>query len=164
MEKKLNSLMLTAVVLSFLNSDLWAQTIKLPKDPGYQSDQTLLGIDSNSNNVRDDVEIFIYENLSKVPEKYMAYLKYAETKIEFFKSRDNLDKLHELDSRIGKDTSCLSVVDKNNFTENTRKLDDKIVNTEQRKKVVKDISKKYNEFAAPLKGYLESEKRSLCRF
>jgi len=54
-----------AFVLLFLTSNIYSETINghaLPPEPDPKiNNSTLLGIDSNNNGVRDDVEIWIYE-------------------------------------------------------------------------------------------------------
>lgn len=54
-----------------------ANESNLPPDPGVEGTQTLAGIDSNSNGVRDDVEIAIFQNYSDTQELRKAMMQYS---------------------------------------------------------------------------------------
>lgn len=154
------------VILSNLFiKNIGAMDIKLPPDPGPKNDETLLGIDSNNNKVRDDVEIFIWNQLTKDPKTYMAYLKFAETDCEQIKYVNNLKQLEFLNVQEDNDLSCLSHFEKEiKISENSRALYKKIYNTQARKAAIKEISRKYNSFAKAIKVYPPEERLKLCRF
>lgn len=139
--------------------------ILLPPQPGLHNDSTLEGIDSNNNNVRDDVEIFIWENITQDYKLYMAYLKFAETSCEKLKYENDIEKLKFYNIQENNDLSCI------NFYENERVISSrvesvykKVYNSPQRKKAIKSISNKYNSYATSIKSYPKVERAKLCRF
>lgn len=143
----------------------YSQEIILPPIPGPENDQTLFGVDSNKNQVRDDVEIFIWKNLSKDANTYNAYLKFAETECEKLKYVNDLKKLEFFNAQESRDLSCLSHYEKENkISENSQALYDKVYNTKVRKEAIKEISRKYNLYAKPMKTHTREERAKLCRF
>lgn len=52
------------LLILFFSANVHAEII-LPPDPGRDNDKTLMGIDSNNNNVRDDLEIFVYKEITQ---------------------------------------------------------------------------------------------------
>lgn len=54
-----------------------------PPDPGPENDQTLAGIDSNGNGVRDDVERYIAANFAESPAKIVYLLQHARATSAF---------------------------------------------------------------------------------
>ena len=163
MVNKLRIQMLNVLIFSLYLPTVLAGTITLPNEPGPENNRTLLGIDSNKNEVRDDVEIFIYNTISKEPIKFNAYLKYAETKLAMMENSQNVSRLAELDQQLSKDIICISSIEDDDFIENQKSLRKKIYNTEDRKKKNKLISKKYNSFAKPRITNFKT-KRDACRF
>lgn len=56
-----------------IKSDYYCQTEDpAPKDPGEEGRKTLLGVDTDGDGVRDDVEVFINSNLPNTPSKNRA--------------------------------------------------------------------------------------------
>ena len=95
-----NSRICQASEVSFnvINSDYYCQTDnEEPTDPGELGKKTILGIDSNVNGIRDDVEIWINNNTSNTPEKDMYNVRMALKQIakdvqSNMKNKDNREK------------------------------------------------------------------------
>lgn len=54
--------------------------IELPNDPGELTNRTIVGVDSNSNGVRDDVEIYIAEKYGVDKDKFNAIMEFSRKK------------------------------------------------------------------------------------
>lgn len=109
-----------------------------PKDPGELGVKTLLGIDSNSNGIRDDVEIWINYNTTNTPsvDMYnvrMSLRQIAKSLQSAIKYKDNRNEAqkHMLESIAGK--RCLQWITANkNFLELADNLNIEVFNTEPR--------------------------------
>jgi len=81
----------------------------LPSDPGVMSDNTLVGIDSNKNNIRDDVEIAIFKEYSNSAKTRAVLLQYAMTlQREVSQISDNTSISTELFREEDRANACLS--------------------------------------------------------
>ena len=86
------------IIENVIRSDYYCQTDDPePKDPGEAGKKTLLGVDSDVDGVRDDVEIWINQNTSNTPTKNMfnprMALKQVAKKIqENIKMKDNKER------------------------------------------------------------------------
>lgn len=141
-------------------------SVILPPPPGPQNDKTLWGIDSNKNGVRDDVEIFIYKNISRDPTIYKSYLYFAQSLQESLKFPDDIEKLRENDERSFNDQMCVLIVDKNwekeRITAKARII--KVMfNTREREEVSESIGEKYHKFGKA-RVHKEHKKKDVCRF
>lgn len=75
-------------------------------------DLQLLGIDSNKNNVRDEVENYITKYMKILePKKYRAYFNYAQTLSLKLKHRRSKEMLNQLDKQSYDDLYCIYGVD-----------------------------------------------------
>lgn len=122
-----------------INSDYYCQTEDPePRDPGSLADRTLLGIDSDVDGVRDDVEIWINNNTSNTPKrdftdirktlKFIA--KSLQSSIKYKEDRESSNQSFE-DALIGYD--CLDQIltpEETDFFKT--KMRTKIYNTEGR--------------------------------
>lgn len=83
-----------------------------PKDPGEIGTKTLLGVDSNANGIRDDVEIWINNFTTNTPNKNMYNVRMALRQIaknvqQNVKMKDNRNKSIEIGRNIMNDFRCL---------------------------------------------------------
>ncbi|MDR1614892.1 MAG: hypothetical protein LBS26_04900 [Campylobacteraceae bacterium] len=148
-----------------------------PMPPKTQNDATLLGIDTNNNGIRDDVEIYIYNRFqgytnSKV-EREIA-MQYAKTATQLIQSPETAyeDKKHEIEDRALDckwyyyDTYLKNVT----YSEGLKyrmehdvlddRLDDAIFNT-------KDRLKAYFKYNASMSGHVFSDRiavKEACDF
>lgn len=153
---------------------LWTSTllanpneINLPPVPATSANsKTLLGVDSNKNGVRDDVEIYIYTNISKDPTIFKAYLLFAQSLQESFSYPDDVEKLRLNNDRNFNDQMCVHTVDVNWKKERTTAVGSivKIIyNTPERKKVAGIIGDKYHVFGSA-RQVRKYKKQEVCRF
>lgn len=156
------------IVSLFLSLCVFALEIKLPPKPGPENDKTLYGVDANKNNVRDDIEHFIFEEITKDPELYMAYLKRVETYNLTVKSVNDLKQFKFYVNQATNDGYCFSSVNKEQHgkaTENIAKIYQLYQNTKDRKKAVSALDKNFSKVPHVSKETPEFSKwRSLCRF
>lgn len=109
-------------------------SIKLPPRPKMDDPNSLLGPDVNKNLVRDDVEHFIYEEITKDPALFRSYMKSAanETRYLLAETSDDIKKEFELSLSI---VVCAYkfIPNPREFIEGTRKIRGKVLNTKTRR-------------------------------
>ncbi|MDR2906020.1 MAG: hypothetical protein LBU73_08715 [Helicobacteraceae bacterium] len=111
--------------------------VNLPPDPGEEGKQTLAGIDSNNNGVRDDVEIAIYNYAPRDDqERYRAALtqqaKAWEARMLEGKT-DDLEKIKSLEYEVERSIKCLKISSPNEIVvEEIRFIGNNVVNTRKR--------------------------------
>lgn len=156
--KRMKKLLL--LILIFATS-LHAEII-LPPDPGRENDKTLMGIDSNKNNVRDDLEIFVYNEITKDEKLFKAYLNYIESEILMMMNIDDIQNLKKLLQQKASDLSCISSLQLMEAGTST-KINKKIYNTTDRKKIRDKLNNGHNRYSTPIK-LIDKDKRFLqCR-
>lgn len=91
--------------IKVINSNYYCQTEDpQPKDPGEAGKKTLLGVDSDGDGVRDDVEIFININLPNTPKKNNAqeriatklYAKMLQKELILQTHSSSIKEIHQL--------------------------------------------------------------------
>lgn len=91
--------------IKVINSNYYCQTEDpQPKDPGEAGKKTLLGIDADGDGVRDDVEIFINNNLPNTPKKDNSqertatklYAKMLQTELILQRNPSSIKSIHQL--------------------------------------------------------------------
>lgn len=150
------------LLILFFLATVHAEII-LPPDPGKENNKTLMGIDSNKNNVRDDVEIFIYKNITKEEKLYRAYLNLAESELMIIRYADDIKKLEYYVRQSYDDHTCISSMVKNMDIETTASILSKIYNTSLRNQVQQKISKKWNKMDTAVRLIREEERHKKCR-
>jgi hypothetical protein len=103
-----------------INGKLVVDNNILPKDPGSAGKKTLLGIDSDNDGIRDDVEIAIFEKYPDEPIKRKVLLKEArvdQKKFEAYLKGDRSKILNELYLEESAASECTV-----KFTKSTREL------------------------------------------
>lgn len=113
--------------------------------PGPENDQTLLGVDSNKNNVRDDVEIYIYNEITKDPKLYRAYFMWANSYFNRLKNIDNVEKVNLYNDQLINDLYCvieLSPIKEGKLIEKNSKFMKKLSNTKLRVEASEKIARK----------------------
>ncbi len=107
--KILTILLIFLVLISPLKSYSTVEDVE-PADPGEAGHETILGIDSDKDGVRDDVEIFINQKIPKTSlnerlgTKLFAYILQKE-----FENNDNKPKLKILDEAKQDAMKCLNL-------------------------------------------------------
>jgi hypothetical protein len=79
----------------------------VPPDPGLASDQTIAGIDSDSDGVRDDVQRYIVLNYVDKPQVLNPLLKYAAASQSFLSFAIDKNSARAIDSQRERATRCL---------------------------------------------------------
>lgn len=81
----------------------------LPPDPGLEADKTLIGIDANTNGIRDDVELAIYKEYPDSAKTRAALLQYAMAlQMEVTQPIINTEIVTEIATEQSRSDSCLS--------------------------------------------------------
>lgn len=81
----------------------------LPKDPMFEADKTIEGVDSNNNGVRDDVEIAIFEEYPNSAKTRAVLLQYAlSLQMIFTQPFINEEIATEIVTELGRSDTCLS--------------------------------------------------------
>lgn len=126
----------------------------LPPDPGAEADKTVVGIDANSNGIRDDVELAIFKEYPNSAKTRAVLLQYAlALQMEFTQPIINTVTVTEVITELSRADSCLSnsLVPRNSpgssrNSADMEKIDvyvnfieSKQLNTEGRKKTEKDF-------------------------
>ena len=118
-------------------SDYYCDVEDEPKDPGELGKKTVLGIDSNVNGIRDDVEIWINNNTTNTPNKDMYNVRMALRQISKglqsaikFKDNKPMARKYMLESILGQ--SCLKAINNKELKELDSDLNLIIINSEQR--------------------------------
>lgn len=127
--------------------------------------ETLTGIDSNKNKVRDDVETLIKKNITQDPEQYAAYLAYAQSVEAMMYVYPKLTELKTIERQKRSDTECLRLLEKNTnkLSENMGKIISAVQNTVEREAVARwhvQNEKAYEEDYIRKDKY---EKNLVCR-
>ncbi len=104
---------------------------KLPPDPGEAGKQTLAGIDSDNDGIRDDVQRWIAISFSKNRSKLSASLAYASATQAILTSADLLTA-RAADSRRERATACLDYLSQNGNGSSLSDLQDLLLNTPSR--------------------------------
>jgi hypothetical protein len=134
-----------------IDSDYYCQTEDPePAHPGELGKKTLLGVDSDRDGVRDDVEIWINERFSNSSDKdmfnyRMAFKQMAAAKTKIFKFKDVKAKVIEADSEVFDALNCLEgiyvnksqeskkwIAAQNELIDYVKDLDIAFINTKER--------------------------------
>ncbi len=120
----------------------------LPPEPDATANNaTLVGVDSNSNGIRDDVERAIYLKYKDNKRVAIAMLQYAKELQMEFTDVYNSETLVAVIQEEGRGSLCIlnnKIVDS---------IDEMVINTEQRKKYQEDIFRKYmTSYSLPSTG------------
>jgi hypothetical protein len=86
-----------------------------PKNAGHHINSTLLGIDSDNDGVRDDVEIWINHTYADTPDQdlynYRMVLKqYAKTRLMILKNKDNAENVIRIRSEGADAMDCMKTL------------------------------------------------------
>jgi hypothetical protein len=134
-------------------------------EPNFlENDRTILGVDSNNNGVRDDVENFLYDSTYGDPELFKAWLQSARVKFEILKFYPDISKMKLLETKRHDALRCISLFKKKvKPTLNHSNLSDRVFNTNERKKIIKWWTENYDSFRTVflLKDFKREE---VCEF
>lgn len=98
-------------------------------------DSTLLGVDSNKNFVRDDLELYIYKNITQDPRLYRAYLNYAQSLQLQLIYRDDIERLQKIAVTATDDRVCIFAIENNyngDYVKRKEEFLEAIFNTKER--------------------------------
>jgi len=120
----------------------------LPSDPGADAEKTVVGIDSNQNGIRDDVELAIFKTYPDSAKTRAVLLQYAlALQMEVTQEVVNREVVTAVAEETSRGFDCVGSIVKRgegDFERLNELLDfikNKQVNTEQRKKYQKDFYK-----------------------
>jgi len=146
---------------------LASDKILLPPKPNQnQNSKTLLGIDTNKNKVRDDVEYVIWNFITKDPEQFKAYLSFAQSTQDVLVAYPNAEDLKQIRKQTIRDMECISLVDQDQVkrSQSIGLIIKEIYNTLEREKVLKWKHDHYESYSEDYVGPKSSDKKVLCRF
>ncbi len=138
------------VILAFiLAMSLYAKTrsdefkIVLPPEPDpILNDTTIHGIDANKNGVRDDIEIYLYKNVTQDWNLFNAYLQKFKNNHEILKNLSHLEKFYSLtEKQASNATSCILIFDPR-ATFGAYAMSRLFYNTKARQSIGAEVSKK----------------------
>jgi hypothetical protein len=104
----------------------------LPPDPGEAGKQTLDGIDSNGNGVRDDIERFIALRYANSPSLINALNQYATTLQGFFANNASEVLIQQADSARRRAAKCWDYLSPQDERQALDELEAEFVNTTER--------------------------------
>lgn len=157
------------MLLSNLSGLKAEDKIQLPPMPDEkENSKTLLGIDVNKNGVRDDIEIYIYKNISQDKDVFNAYMQMARTDQLILAKYPNKKEVQRLRIKNNKNIYCIKVIDEQSEI-NAQKLSVMTrlaFNTKERRKVDKWIAENSYEMPAPmiLRNKAELKREEVCDF
>ena len=106
-------------------------TTSLPPDPGVAGKQTIEGIDSDGDGVRDDVQRYIKLTYSDAPTQ-QALVQYAKAQQVMMLASTSKEQAIANATAIVKSIECLSSVHSDDFTEVMQATRLQLLNTEAR--------------------------------
>ena len=167
MEKKQRKLMTPVlrlkllIVWLLLSNNVYA----LPpvKSPGIENEKTLMGVDANTNGVRDDVELFLYDGTYEDVEYFNAWMQKAKVMFKIIEFYPNISKMGELEIERQNAARCISLFKKKKKdTLNNTNLSELIFNTPERKKIISWWGLNYSTFKKNLE-LKEFKKEEVCK-
>ena len=151
-------------VLEFpVNSTQYCTNIVV-KNPGEENNQTLMGIDSNGNGVRDDVEIWIMQDMTgdNLENRRKALMSLAKHTQRGFSFKDNVQHSKTNSQRQLNAEKCYeSLVDAQTAERDMGLMKMQIHNTMDRLKAWARIQGNLSGTSGVIK---KEDKRSLCDF
>ncbi len=135
------------VVLTLFFNHSFAEGITLPPDPGKEGKETLLGIDSDSDGIRDDIQRYIYFTYPKDEKVRLALSQTARVFQELLLSPKDPEVAHKNVKKLYCSMDCLYYIKGGvrNAMNIHSALEAEILNTKER-------SLKYIEFSNSLAG------------
>ena len=126
------------VVSDALPVELTVSSIALPPDPGEAGKKDVLGIDSDANGVRDDIDRYIVFTYPDSEKTRMALSQYAQEEQIFLRDSNDKQKSIENSRLIERSMNCLSYIfrqDINQWFDMTSLLDAELLNTPERSRM-----------------------------
>lgn len=135
----------------------------LPPDPGAEADKTVAGIDANQNGIRDDVELAIFKEYPNSAKTRAVLLQYAlALQMGFTQPIINTETVTEVVREQDRAGSCVadtlvprkSPESDRSYSEVERifsftdSVEEKQINTEERKKVWSDFLKRVGSYSS----------------
>jgi len=108
------------------------KAIALPPDPGEAGKQTLLGIDSDNDGVRDDIQRWIYLTYPDDEKLRLALLQNARGFQQILARGGDPAVVRELAAQSMRDGECLFYIIDEDAVNISRELDARVVNTRER--------------------------------
>lgn len=125
----------------------------LPPDPGEEGEKTLLGIDSDGDGVRDDVQRYIVQTYSEHKRLQKALFEYAKQYQVMLQVADNKEASRQATDVQSARHQCVSSIVQNSY-KYLRKLRPVILNTIER-------NRRYVLFNKQLAGYISNSHRDI---
>ena len=113
------------------SSDI-ATDMNLPPDPGEAGMETVAGIDSDTDGVRDDIQRYIALTYPDQPEVQRALKQYAKADQDYLLTGDDPVKARENALKVGDAIDCLFFKSPENASKIFRKMHAESLNTKER--------------------------------
>jgi|SRR3989344_8110914 len=125
----------------------------LPPDPGAEADKTIAGIDVNDNGIRDDIELAIFKEYPKSAKTRAVLLQYALA-LQMMTTRSivNIDTATAVIQEKSRAYECIGDND-----EHRSFVDERQLNTEERKKWDEDFYNKVGSYSESNKDICDLE-------
>lgn len=157
------------MMLSNLSVSIAEDKIQLPPIPDEkENSKTLLGIDVNKNGVRDDVEHYIYDKITKEEDVFNAYLQSARTEQQMLMNYPKKKEIQKLRMKSNRDIQCIKLIDKNSElnAQNFSGITSLTFNTPKRRNVDKWMA--FNDWDMRAPGVLKDlkliKREEVCDF
>lgn len=126
---------------------------ELPPEPDtVENNRTLVGVDSNTNGIRDDVERAIYLKYKNQPKLAIPMLQYAKALQKEFTDVYNSETLVAVIQEQSRGSLCISNMEKKN------EVRDLVLNTDVRNKYSEDLYEKFmTSYGLPSTGECDLE-------
>lgn len=154
----------TLIILALFYSHSFADEINLPPDPGIEGKETLLGIDSDNDGVRDDIQRYIHLTYPQEEKVRLALFQIAKNYQELLPNASIPEIAYKHFVKLTRSRVCLFFIkdDYRAAIDIRRALQAEILNTKER-------SIRYIEFDNNLAGKTtafppENEWKNCCSF
>ena len=136
----------------------------LPPDPGEEGKVTLMGIDSDGDGLRDDVQRYIYLTYPDKPNVQAALRQFSLSLQKTLDPSRAIGTERELAHEIGSDIDCVVYVDAEGFYDMVQLLQAEILNTYERTTQHLIYDKKLSGGIFSASGLSPSERYKACDF
>lgn len=136
----------------------------LPPDPGEAGKETLLGIDSDLDGVRDDIQRYILLTYPNQPHIQNALFQLTKTYTDAFQEGLSDEEIYQIGLESGPAISCLRYFDSANTRSMVSGLTEIILNTPERTASYLDFDISLSGYSFPLTKLPYTERYKLCDF
>lgn len=135
----------------------------MPPIPSNDDPNSLAGTDTNNNGVRDDLEHYIYNEITKDPKIFKAYINHTESMQAMMVNHKNKELIRKYAIQAQNDGACIAGLFPEFSIPKEAKLFQLIANTKSRQMAEQDVARKMFELDLTNKLKEKKEKLQLCR-